>query len=274
MRAARWKMLIKPLGRDPSISNAFYAVMIGYLTNLAIPRLGEFMRAWSLNKTDEVPVASSLGTIVVERVIDVIMLVLMAVCVILFNYDLLGGFFMDEIFIPFISKFRVDYLQVALLASFLIILVIGFRYLYKKRGLGKRLQGIVLRFGGGLKSIRQISNSWIFISYTIGIWVCYVLGFYTKFFAFQSLAGLGIGAGIMTFTFGTFAMMAPVQGGIGAFHWLVMQALILLGISREEGLAFATIGHAASMLFFLIIGGLSYLMVVVKMNKDIAASSD
>ncbi|MEA5259289.1 lysylphosphatidylglycerol synthase transmembrane domain-containing protein [Arcicella aquatica] len=267
-RALRWKMLMKPLGYQPSTFNTTLAVFIGYFANYVIPRMGEVSRCGSLKKTDDIPFEKSFGTVLTERIFDVVSLLIVLSLNLILEFDKLQHFFMEQ----FASKI---YLIVGLLAFLAVAGIIGI-YLFRKYQqrlsdvpvLGK-IVGFLNGLLDGLMSIKKIEKPFLFIFLSANIWVMYWLSAYVLFFAIPETTHLGLLAGLTVLTMGSFGMAAPTQGGIGPFHFLVGNALVLYGLPQKDGIILATFIHGSQMVTLLALGALSFLITLfIKPKTD------
>ena len=270
-RAFRWKLLIESTGYSPPLKKTFYAVMIGYFANLAFPRLGEVTRCGSLSKSEDIPFTSLLGTVVVERVIDIISLFACILLTAVLEYKRLGNFLDNNIIQPLVNKFN-QLMSSALFLGALVFLVLGLLFLVfyyikkiKQRGKTSRWVQVFQSFANGLQSISRLKRAWLFIFHSVLIWVLYYLGAYTCFFALPPTSHLGLNAALFILVAGGIAMSAPIQGGIGAYHLLVSQGLMLYGLSQQDGLVFATLVHALQLVLVVVFGGIS--MILLFSNK-------
>lgn len=276
-RAMRWKLLIEPLGYRPKTSNTFYAVMIGYFANLAAPRLGEITRCGSLHKTDKIPFDSLIGTVIVERSIDLLMLVFITIVIFFAKMDFFGNFLTQNVFIPlgekitglFPSSNWIWFLFLSLVSMIVILWFyrekLSHLTIFKK--LNKLFKGVVT----GLKSVFKMKNFPLFIFHTFFIWSMYFLMTWVMVFSLPETSGLGPMDGLFLLVIGSLGMVAPVQGGIGAFHWIVSMGLTLYGIPREKGLVYATISHESQMLLVIVLGVISLFIVLMQKKKSYIA---
>lgn len=263
-RAYRWNILIEPLGYKPKLTNTTYAVLIGYLANLALPRLGEVTRCGSLNKAEKVPFDALFGTVIVERVIDVLSLLVCIVLTAIFEYERLGHFLYDNLFEPFRNKIEILiysplFISAAVIAVVFIIIFV--RLIRKNSGKYGFISKIVSALKGivhGLKSIREIKRPWSFLFHSVLIWVLYFFSSYLCFFALPVTSGLDWKAGLFVLSIGGMSMSAPVQGGIGVFHLLVSAGLLLYNIPHEHGIAFATLLHSTQTILIILLGSISF----------------
>jgi len=273
-RAYRWNLLIEPLGYRPRLSSTIYSLMVGYLANLAVPRLGEVTRCGSLSRAENVPFNGLLGTVIIERIIDVITLLICLILTALIEYDRLGNFLMDSIINPVKERINTSLHSLVFIVISILILVfllgIILWFIRKSRqstGESKILtmiKGLV----DGLLSIGQLKRPMLFIFHSVLIWVMYFFMAYLAFFALPVTSGLSWSAGMFILVVGGMGMAAPVQGGIGAYHLLVSQGLILYGLSQQDGLAFATLLHTSQILVVIFFGALSFLLLLLASKKS------
>jgi len=271
-RARRWVLLINPLGFNPSLRNSFYALMTGYLANLALPRIGEITRCVALGKKEKIPVDQLIGTVVIERTIDFLSLLFIMIILIFTSSNQIGLFLKESILVPIQQKvfsvFGVTWIIWGILFTLLIIsLFLMIRYkrsLRKIRGFSKMFdlaRGII----NGLKSITNLKRKWEFIIHTIFIWINYALMTWVVVFSLESTSHLTFGNSIFILVIGGLAMSAPVQSGLGAFHYIVSRGLLIVnGIPLEEGLVYALLTHESQLIFMAIIGTISFFIIFRK----------
>jgi uncharacterized protein (TIRG00374 family) len=272
IRAYRWRIMIGSLGHGtPSMINTLYAVLIGYLANLALPRMGEVSRCGVIHKTDQIPIAKLIGTVVAERLVDLLMLGIIVLLAIILQFGLLSDFLYNNLLIKFSG--RTGYLSILIFATCLLILVIALFYFFKKSektGIWIKIHKFYLDMKSGILSLRSMGNRIGFITCSILIWLMYGLSIYLCFIALQATATLGPLVALSTLVFSSLAMIAPVQGGIGAFHWMVSEGLTIYGIERSEGLAFALLLHSSQTLIILITGSISLILLFISSPKKIS----
>jgi uncharacterized protein (TIRG00374 family) len=259
-RSMRWKQLIEPLGYKPRLSSAFNAVMFGYAANMAIPRLGEVSRCGALSKSDDIPFEKLIGTVIIERTCDVIMLVVCILLSALFEFDLIGGFLSKHILNPIISAVGNSYLLGLLFVVFIIAFIIGYRFVlkhYHQHPIIVKLKTFLKGLADGLVAVTRLENKWLFLFHTLFIWVMYFLMTYVCFFALPETSGLSPMAGLFIMVIGAIGMTAPVQGGIGVYHLLVSEGIVLFGLTPDDGITFATLVHSGQTLLLVLLGGIS-----------------
>ncbi|WP_343522897.1 lysylphosphatidylglycerol synthase transmembrane domain-containing protein [Pedobacter sp.] len=264
LRALRWQMLYHSIHYKVSFWNAYHAVMIGYLANLALPRFGELGRCSVIHRAEKVPMFASIGTVITERLFDVLMLFFTSLAMVTLQYDIVSDFLYDAIYLNLLKK--LDSLNywwlVGLTITISVSVLIAVYFLRKK--FSKKFLRIFVSLRQGFGSYGKLRQKGIFLTYTLGIWIFYSLSMYFAFSSIQATAGLHFNAAFTAIVFSGFAMAAPVQGGIGVFHWMVAQSLVLYGISFKDGLAYSTIIHSSQVLLILVLGGFSLSRILFK----------
>ena len=265
-RAVRWNILLRPLGYTPKLYNSFFAVVITYFVNLFIPRMGEVMRAAALNYAEKVPVEKSMGTIVLGRIMDVVMLLLLIGLALLLEYDNLWNWLQENL--PegnlFANPFILGVLGLGILG---LILFFVFKRRIEQFSFYKKVVLIIKGFWEGLLSIRKIENPGWFIFHTIFIWAMYFLMNYLFFLSFEPTENLSPVVALMVFVFGAFGIVIPSPGGMGTYHWLVIAALGIYGIEQISAFSFANIAFFSIQVFANIFIGIIAVVLLFLMNK-------
>ncbi|MCT4645446.1 MAG: flippase-like domain-containing protein [Carboxylicivirga sp.] len=271
-RALRWQMLIEPIEKKTGLINTFCAVMTGYLANLVFPRMGEVSRCGVLSKYERLSFTRVVGTVVAERLTDLIVLILIAIAVLTIQFDFLGGFLLKTLNLDSVSEIFMSPLFYGILLLIPVTLLLIKRYAKQYKAL-MFLKNLMVKFTEGVSSIKKIKNKPLFVFHTLFIWVMYFLMIYVCFFSMPSTSSLGINAGITILLTGSLGMIAPVQGGIGAWHFMVIATLKLYGVPAEEGGVFALVVHAAQNLMIIGAGLLAFglLPVINRSNHEKAA---
>lgn len=265
-RTIRWNLLIEPLSHKPRMLNTFLAVMIGYLMNLALPRMGEISRCGVLARYEKIPFTKLVGTVVAERLIDVLMLLIFTLIVVITQFGQVLGFLNNN---PEVKEKleRVIYSPVLLIGLGVILLIVWFlRHRIIRSALMKKILDLAEQFAEGLKSILRMKKFGAFIFHSVFIWLLYFLMTYCVFFSFGFSSHLPALAGLTVFVLGSFGMLAPVQGGIGAWHFMVIEGLALYGVDKADGKIYALVAHG-SMTILLIVLGLISLLVIPFVNE-------
>jgi uncharacterized protein (TIRG00374 family) len=269
-RAIRWKMLISPLGKSPGTLNVFFAVLTGFFFNLLFPRLGEVMKCTLLGKYEKIPVDKLIGTMVAERVLDLICLILVIIMAVTTQIDLVGGY-ARELLDQILSGVKSSPAGIL----FIVILLLSFSALGYLVYLKARNSAFVLKMRDwikgiieGLLSVRKVENKFMFIVYTLAIWFLYLSSIRVGFYAMQDLVQLGWVPSLTILTFGSFAMIAT-QGGIGAYQFAVQKTLLLYGVREVSGLAFGWLLWSVQTVMLFITGPISLLLLFTLNKKSI-----
>ncbi len=267
-RAVRWNMLIHPIGYRPKLMNTFAAVFIGYLANLAVPRIGEITRCTVLNRYEKIPVQSLLGTVVAERVVDVLSLLIILLLVVLAQFGLLSTFVMDNFLHPFSNKIigLMDmgtevYLIIFIVVALFVFIIWRFVMHFRTTKFYQKLIEVLKGFIEGLNTIRKLKSKEWFIVHTFILWGCYTLMAYFCFFCFYFSSHMNMLQGITIMIFGGLGFIVPVQGGIGAYHYIVTQTMMVYGLSQQDGFSFATICHGAQTIAVIVFGSLCFIIL-------------
>jgi glycosyltransferase 2 family protein len=260
-RAYRWQFLLEPLGYKPRFANSVMAVLIAYLLNLFIPRSGEIARAVSIKKYEKIPLETAIGTIVAERVADVIMLFSITGIAFFLQTELLGSYLFKE------NKESSIYIKITFLVLFPLLGIATYYFLKKsKNPFIQKIFTFIKGLIDGIKSIITMKKKWAFIFHTVFIWFMYVLMFYTVTFALPETTNLPFAAIIVAFVVGGFSM-ALTNGGLGTYPVFVASALILYNIDDNAARAFGWIMWTAQTLMVIIFGGLSFLLIPIYNRK-------
>ena len=260
-RTLRWGLMIEPIGHKPRFINTFLAVMVGYLMNLAIPRMGEISRCGVLSRYEKISFTKLVGTVVAERLVDMISLLILLAMVIVSQFGKMLHFVNEnpEIQEKLDLAFSSPFLWGGLIVFTVLIYV--FRKAFKHTLLFKKLIEILNNFKEGFISIRSIKKKGWFYFHSVFIWAMYYVMLYAVFFAFDFTRDLNPIAGLTTFVMASFGMVAPVQGGIGAWHFMAKEALSLYGVANENGIIFAFVAHSSMTGMIILIGILSLLVL-------------
>ena len=272
-RAVRWILLMEPLGFKPKLSNTLYALWVGYFANLLVPRIGEITRCGTLARVEKVPFNSLIGTVIVERVIDLIMLFFTMFLVAVLEFEMLKSFILEEIIIPLQS--RLDFNNTILIIIFGIIFMIVVFFVIRKLNkktetespLKIKIRGFIQEVGQGFKTISKMKKNGWFIFHTFFIWFLYFLMTWVCFFCLESTAHLEGKAALFILVVGGVGMAIPVQGGIGAYHYIVSKGLQLFDVSSADGIAYAYLVHSTQTLLVVVLGLFGMLMLFLVRKK-------
>ena len=268
-RGLRWVYLIENMGYNAKKINSIYAVCIGYFTNLAFPRAGELSRCTSLSESDKIPVNKLFGTIILERTIDFIILLSLISFVFLMKLETVYTFF-NRIEKEIGGNSNIGFILIAVFSIILIVFIV-FKTKFKKTSTYQKIVDFLKGLSDGFKSIKGIKNKWAFWGHTIFIWFMYFIMTYICFFAIESTKLLTQIDGLFIMVVGGLGMVLPVQGGVGAYHLLVSEALMSLNlensINNTDATLFASVVHACQTLMTLFVGSISLLMLFLSKRK-------
>ena len=263
-RAYRWQLLLRAADQKVSTFRLTLAVFVGYLANLAFPRLGEVVRCAVLKKTNQIPVSLSIGTVVTERIIDSLVLLFFLIIALLLEFDLIVTYF-ENIFSTYhIPLDGILYAALTLLMIFSILVLVILRTHTPLSQRTKKMASEVLK---GILTIKSIQSKSLFLITTTVMWLTYFLMSYMIFFALEETSSLSLTAGFMLLVSGGIALALPVQGGIGTYHAMIAMMLGLYGIENTTGLFLATLLHSSQILSVVIFGGIS-LVITLGIEKN------
>lgn len=255
IRAERWRMLLVPTGNHISFTNSFLSLMVGYLVNLAIPRGGEVSRCYNLFKLDKTSVEVSFGTVVVERIVDVICLLTLIAISFFVEWKKLKAF-IDTLEMPTGDRSAVSPWTIAILLG-IIALVVGLFLLRKN----EKFKKVIVGFKEGLLAVFKLRNKGLFVLYSVAIWALYFLMSYLVLKAFTETQHLGFSAVMTLFAIGAIAMAIPLPGGAGSYHTLVPMGLVALyNLPQSDAITFVFIFHGWQTLI-TIVGGIVSLII-------------
>jgi uncharacterized protein (TIRG00374 family) len=266
-RALRWNMLLRPLGYQPRFSNSFWSIILGYFANLGLPRMGELVRAGTLAQYEKIAVEKVMGTLVVDRVIDVISILLLTGLAVLIQYGVIMDFVQAHVDLG--DRMRSGALLGYAFLVFLIVAVILYKWRQRIRRLkiyGK-LANIAWGFRQGLVTIRRLDNPWGFVAHSINIWLMYFLMVYACFFAFAPTAHLTPLAALVVHVFGAWGVVVPSPGGMGTYHFLAQTALQMYGVGGDDAFSWANISFFTIQLGCNVILGVAALFLLPALNR-------
>ncbi len=262
VRAIRWNMLIEPLGYNAKLSNTFSSVLILYATNLIIPRGGELARCTILSRYEKIPFGKLVGTVVTERTIDTILLMILVFGTIFSQMKVFEQFMINNP--QFGTNFGFIFSVWFWLVGFIVgIILLVFLYKYRHRlkqiSLIGKLYDMLFNFFEGIKSVKKLKHPIGFILLSILIYVLYYFMMYVVFFSYEPTKNVPAIAGLTAFIMGGLAMLMPVQGGIGAWHFMIIETLAIYGLAENFGKDFALISHTSMNLMILIAGAIAFI---------------
>ncbi len=273
-RARRWQMLLEPLGyRDTHFSNALMTVFLSYFANLALPRMGEVVRAASFSKYEKLPLERVAGTCVVDRTMDFVCLLVVVALAFVFEGPTL---------LAFANQYRSGGAGQSIWQNPLVLITLGllvvgaaalffFWEIITELAVVQKIGKMAKGFLDGLRSVFRLENTPLFLVYSAGIWVMFFLQCLFSLWAFPPTAGLGWGQALMVFVIGTLGFVVPSPGGMGTFHLLSIAGLALYGVSGSDAFSYANISFFTIQIFYNFLAGGASLVLLPIWNRRRAA---
>lgn len=257
LRSMRWKILMTPMGFSPKLPNVFFAVMIGYLANLAVPRLGEVLKCTILARYEKIPAEKLIGTIVVERAFDVISLAIVFMTAFILQYDIIGEYGIELSKKLFESQSgNISYTKIGIVLLAIIVTIILIKKLFQlfnHLSIVVAIKKIIKGIWEGLTSIQHLQQKGRFIAYSAMIWLLYIAGTWVGLMATAGSAHLGLPTAISALAFASIGMIIT-PGGIGAYAFFLAKVLEKNGVSFEIGFANGTLQWFAQFLIVILVG--------------------
>ena len=267
LRAVRWRQVLAPAGEKPRLSTCVHAVFLSYASSLVVPRVGEVLRCGVLKRYEGTNFTCLVGTVVTERIIDTLLILVLSLLTFLTQIPVFLDFFqqtgvsMGGLLGQFSLAGWIVTAVCGLLALVCIVLVSRrFRVL-------SRTTSVLSDLKNGLLSVREVENPLLFIVYSVGIWVSYFLHFYLTFFCFDFTAGLGLLAALVAFVVGTFAVLVPTPNGAGSWHFAVKTVLVLYGVGQTDAALFVLIVHTLQTLLVALLGVWSSVALALRKSR-------
>ena len=264
-RGWRWKQTLEPIEETSRTSARIHSIFLSYAISLIIPRIGEFARCAVLNRYDQVSFPKALGTVVTERIIDSILVLLITAITLITQVKIFDTFFdktgtsMDTFFSNFSTT---GYIVTGICGVAVLIL---FYFLIKKLSIYNKVKTTLHEIGQGIVSLKKVNNIPLFIFFTLAIWGSYFLHYYLTFFCFEATSGLGLSCAMVTFIVGSIAVVVPTPNGAGPWHFAVKTMLILYGVAEMNALYFVLIVHFVQTLLVAILG--IYAWIALSLTK-------
>jgi len=253
-RGWRWKQTLEPVGEHPRTSVCVNSIFLSYAVSLIIPRIGEFARCGVLHRYDRVSFPKALGTVVTERAIDTLVVIVLTGLTFVFQIPLFRKFFSETgtTFSGFFGRFTAT----GYLVTLICVLAIGVLawWLLQRLEIYNKVKTTLRGLWQGVISLKDVRSKWLFCLFTLGIWGSYFLHYYLTFFCFDATSGLGITCALVTFTIGSIAVIVPTPNGAGPWHFAVKTMLILYGVAETDALYFVLIVHTIQTLLVIVLG--------------------
>ena len=264
-RGWRWRQTLEPVGEHSRASVRINSIFLSYAVSLLIPRIGEFARCGVLKRYDNVSFPKALGTVVTERAIDSLLVLLIAALTFLSQFSVFTTFFqktgtsMDTVLYRFTTTGYIVTLACGAAAIGLIV------YLLRKLSIYNKVKNTLQGLWQGIASLRNIKNIPLFIFFTLAIWGSYFIHYYLTFFCFEATSHLSISCALVTFIVGSIAVIVPTPNGAGPWHFAVKTMLILYGIAETDALYFVLIVHSIQTLLVVALG--VYAWIALSMTR-------
>ncbi len=264
IRAVRWKMMLESMGYQPRLKTTFYSVMIAYLMNMVVPRLGEVTRCGIIQRYEKVPFDKALGTLVVERSIDLVMLFLVTILLLVLQFNVIYDFFNEKVIIPITAKIESssNFLIIAAVVTIVLVAVIWLlirRFKHTEAYL--RMKIMMMNVRDGIYSIRHLKNFKLFVFYSLFIWVCYYMMVVVCFDALPQTTHFGLIEALAVLVFGTVGIIST-PGGIGAYHLIVTETLVALyALDKTYAISFSWLAWSCQTVMIISIGLISLLLL-------------
>jgi len=277
LRAFRWNYLLKPAGYSVKPINDVGAVIVGYFANYGLPRMGEISRCTLATKYDNVPFEVALGTVITERIVDLLILILIFFLTLFAQFSQLKDLTATYIYNPMMLKFKgitEHPTKFIILITILIVVVIGFFLVRKKITglLSGKLGNIIKGFGKGLSSVKDIDKKFQFILLSIAIWASYFYSLYVCFFAFTGTSNLGQAECLVLLLFGTFGVVFS-PGGLGAYPAIITALLTYYGVEQIAAFSFPWMAWTSQFILVVTLGVLSLILlpIINKSNANVVS---
>ena len=267
LRAIRWRQVLAPAGEKPKLSTCTHAVFLSYASSLVVPRVGEVLRCGVLRRYEGTNFTCCVGTVVTERIIDTLVVLVLSVLVFLTQIPVFLNFFQETgvSMSGLLSQFSLTGWLVTAVCGLLALVCVVL--VSRRFRIFSRTKSIVSDLRNGLLSVKEVENPLLFIVYTLGIWASYFLHFYLTFYCFDFTASLGPLAALVAFVVGTFAVLVPTPNGAGSWHFAVKTVLVLYGVGQTDAALFVLIVHALQTLLVALLGVWSSIMLALRKSK-------
>ncbi len=254
LRALRWQQALAPLGEHPRKRTCVNAIFLSYAASLVIPRMGEVTRCGTLKEREGTSFTHSLGTVVTERAVDSLVLLLFTGVAFLIQLPMLVRFLEQTGTDLSTTLGRFTSTGYVVTGICLIALGSGLYLLISRLEAFSRARGVFLSLWAGIMSLRDVRRPLLYIAYSVGIWIAYFLHFYLAFFCFDFTSGIGPGAALAIFCVGSFAVLVPTPNGAGPWHFAVKTMLVLYGVADLAAADFALVVHTLQTMLIVVVG--------------------
>lgn len=253
-RGWRWQQTLEPMGERTRSSVAVNAIFLSYAVSLVIPRIGEFTRCGVLKKWEGTSFPKALGTVVTERAVDTLIVMLYSGIILLFGMSTFGTFFhkTGTSFENILSGFSLTGWLVTAVCAVAVVLLL--HLLLRHLSIYNKVKMTLHSIWEGVLSLKDVKNLPLYLFFSIGIWVMYFLHYYFTFFCFDFTAELGLGCALISFVVANFAVIVPTPNGAGPWHFAIKTMLILYGVVDHQALVFVLIVHTVQTMLVILLG--------------------
>lgn len=264
IRGLRWLITLEPLGYRPKAADSIDSIFIAYASNILIPRVGEVSRCAVLTKYDGVPFSKALGTLVAERLVDMLLVLLFVCTVLLTQMGVFASFFAEtgtneDALVTIFTNPKTYLISIGAIATIIMLWLV-----LRKTAFYAKMMKQIRNFVDGLLSLRTMRRKGLFLFYTIGIWACYFLEFYLAFFCFPFSAELGMVKAMVIFAAISLAIVIPTPNGAGPWHFVVISMMTLYGVSHTDASSFALIVHSFQTLGVILLGAYAWVALQIR----------
>ena len=267
LRGMRWLITLEPLGYRPKVGDSIDSIFVAYATNVVLPRVGEVSRCAVLNQYDNIPFSKSLGTLVAERLVDMLVVILFVCVMLLTQFDVFASLFAQtgttQISLAELLCSSKTYLILGGVMGVCAVLWIALR----KSAFYAKIKQTIRGFVDGLLSLKTMHRKGLFLLYTLGIWAGYFLEFYIAFFCFPFTAELTVVQALVTFAAISLAIIIPTPNGAGPWHFVVISMMTLYGVSQTGASSFALIVHTFQTLGVMMLGVYGWVALQVRHRR-------
>lgn len=273
IRGWRWMLTLAPLDMYPKRRHCVYAIFIAYAANLIIPRVGEVSRCSVLDRYDGISFSKSLGTVVMERLIDTLCVVLITLVAVALQANIITSF-INSADSDGQSSFSFFTSPTFFIIAFCVVAIcVLLFFILRKRSIYSKIRNILKNVWEGFISLKKIKNLPLFLTETVAIWACYFLQFYLCFNCFDFTDNLPFLAGLVLFVAGSIAVVVPTPNGIGPWHFAVISIMVLYGVSESNAALFALIVHSTQTLLVVFLGIIGLLLLQFEKRRTLTTKN-
>lgn len=262
IRALRWQIVLEPLGYNTKLGNSYHSIMTGYLVNLGIPRSGEITRCALMSKSENIPLNVLIGTVLSERILDLIMLIIVITGSVILQFDLLYNYINENVLLKLKGNEWILY-------TVLIVMVLGLIFLFKSNSMLKgegKLMKMIKGFVDGVKSVFTIKKPILYIFYTVLIWFCYWMMTYTLILAFDFTQSIGLAGSLAILVFSSLGVIIPAPAGGATIGTVQVGLNQLFKLAETQAKSFAIVMFTSNIIMIIFAGTISYIIMAKRVK--------